>query len=136
MKRLLAIVRHPVLYCWMRMEAERMLILNGACAMLGIENPTIWELDQIHEKMNEILKILHDSPEMRKWFKGMPNVRFNIRWTLFLSRFRLLSVTREDVKRLLDLYNNALNVLSKENPTITDVVSTHIMMIRMFEELV
>lgn len=118
------------------MEAERMLLLNAACSMLGIEKPTIWDLDRIHECINSILKLFHDSPDMRKWFKGLRTVNSNLRLTLFISMFKCIVLERKDVKRLLDLYNNAVNVLSKDNVTISDVVDTHIIMVKFFEKFV
>ena len=137
MKRLLAIVRHPILYFWVRMESERMVLLHAACTMLGgIEKPTVWDIDRIHEKMNMALHIFHNDASIRKWFKDKRSVGAGLKWTLFLSRFKQLNVTRDDVRRLIDLFNNAVNVLSKKNVTIDDVVAVHRIMAMSFEKYV
>lgn len=136
MKKLLAILRHPILYFWIRMESERMVLLHAACTMLGLDKPTVWDIDRIHEKINECLFTFHNSPEMRKWFKSLPSINASLRWTMFMSRFKCLAVTRDDVRRLIDLFNNAVNVLSKENVTIEDVVAVHRVMAMSFEKFV
>lgn len=136
MKRLLFVLCHPRLYVLMRKEVEHLVLFHTACMMNENETPTVWDIDNIHEMMNKILTLIYMSPEIRDWFKkSTPIVRDCLKWTLFLSRFKLLSVSREEVKRCFDLYENALNVVSKcrENPTMTDAIHAHLFAMNAFE---
>lgn len=139
MKKLFAILRHPRLYVLMKIETERLVLFHTACMVNENETPTVWDIDNIHEMMNKILELIYQSQGIREWFKKFsPTLRACLKWTLFLSRFKMLSVSREEVKRCFDLYENALNVVSKcrENPTMTDAIRAHLFAMNSFEKFV
>lgn len=139
MKKLFAILRHPRLYVLMKIETERLVLFHTACMMNENETPTVWDIDNIHEMMNKILELIYQSQGIREWFKkSSQTLSACLKWTLFLSRFKLLSVSREEVKRCFDLYENALNMVSKcrENPTMTDAIHAHLFAVNAFEKFV
>ena len=135
MKRLFAIIRHPRLYHWFRKTQERMVVLNAACKLLEIQEPTVWDVDRIHNAMCDILGCIHRNPRM---FHDMPIIEDNLYWTILMSKFKRLSISREETKRVLDEYDFTIQYLggTGKNPTMVDVVSSHVMMVKLFPTLV
>ena len=133
LKRMFSILKHPHLFYQMVRDKERMVIFHCACTLMGLDKPTVWEVDKIHETMNEaLLNIYRD----RQLFAAQREICDKLFWTLLVSRFKQLSVTREVTRRCLELYDNCVSVLPKENVTVEDAVIAHIVMVSKFENFV
>ena len=133
LKRMCAILKHPYLFYQMVRDKERMVIFHCACTLMELDKPTVWEVDKIHAMMNEaLLNIYRDRPV----FAAQREICDKLFWTLLVSRFKQLSVTREDTRRCLELYDNCVSVLPKENVTVEDAVIAHIVMVNKFEHFV
>ena len=133
MKRLLAIATHPRMYYFFRRGLERMVLLHAACEMLHIKDPTVWDVDRVKDILNKILEAIHEDPHL---LDGNKIVCEHLFWTIMLSRFKKLTISRETTKRILDEYNFTVEHIKKENITSFDVITTHVLMVKMFGNLI
>ena len=106
MKRLLAIALHPITYFRFKKYKEMMVLFSISCKFLGIDKPSVWDIDNIHDAMCKLLCILHDD---KYALDGLSNVKSSLYWILLASKFKQLTITRAKVKELLDLYQFTLN---------------------------
>ena len=127
MKRLLAIALHPITYFRFKKNQEMMELFSTSCKFLGIDKPSIWDIDNICDSTNKLLCILHDD---RHVLDGLPNVKSTLYWTLLMSRFKQLTITREETRELLDLYQFTLN--HSKGTDVMDVAAMHNLMVQMF----
>ena len=133
MKRFLAIVRHPIVYFWFKRNQEQMLLLHSSCSVLKIDEPTVWDVDKIYTQFNVLLKAIHENKNL---FKTTPFVKKHLFWTIFLSRFTTLSISRESAKRIIDEFNFTIKTLPNETSNITGVVTSYIQMVNLFHVFV
>jgi len=133
MKRAIAIALHPVTYYRFRKVQEQIVLLYLACEILGIEQPTVWDVDRIRETISRTLDAMHDVPSM---LDGSPCASEHLFWTRLASRFARLTVTRECVKEMVEMYGITEKSIRVESPRPLDVVAAHVAMIKMFGEFV
>ena len=133
MKRLLAMIAHPVTYYRFRLAMEQMILLHAACEFANIKDPSVWDVDRINEVLNQMLQAFHEDPHL---LDGNKLVMEHLFWTRLLSRIKNLSISREGTKLVLEKYNFTTNYIDKEKPTTFDVVLTHICLIQMFGNLI
>lgn len=133
MKRLFKILSHPILFCAIVRDKERMCVFHCACTLLGIQKPTVWDVDRINEMTNKVMSGFHDS---NSFFTDSKTMWERLGWTLLVSKFKRISVPREVTKQCLDLYNNVVSVLSKEDVTVEDATIAHEIMVSNFENFV
>lgn len=133
MKRLLAIATHPWMYYQFRKGQEQMVLLFAACHFLNIKDPTLWDVDRLNVALNQILEALHEDPHLLDDNKPVMEHLF---WTRALSRFKKLTITREETRVMMEKYNFTIDHIKKDNPSTFDVVMTHILMVKMFGNLI
>ena len=133
MKRLLAIALHPFVYYQFRKCQEQMVLLYATCAFLRIEEPSVWDVDRIHDMLNEVLATLKSNPHI---LDGNELVKGHLFWTRLLLRFKSLTISREEVKNILEKYDFTVKNLKKEKPGAFDVVVIHVAMVAAFGELI
>ena len=142
MRRLLAIALHPVMYFRIKRMQEWIVLLWASTNMLEIESPSVWDVDRIHETINRIYAAFHEYPPA---LDAMPLAKKRLFWTLFLSKFKTLEITREEAKLVLDFYNNMQGDLSQliDEKGITDfkadlftVVCQMDLMVQMFDNMI
>ena len=109
MKRLLAIALHPLTYFRLKRMQEWIVLLWASAKFLDIEKPSVWDVDRIHETINQVYRAFHECPDI---LNITPTVKRRLFWTIFLSKFKTLEITREEAKRVLDLYNNTCGYIS------------------------
>ena len=127
MKRLLAIALHPITYFRFKKNQEMMVLFSTSCQLLGIDKPSIWDVDHIHDAMYKLLCILHDDKHA---LDGLSNVKSTLYWTLLVSRFKQLTITREETRNMFDLYQFTLN--NSKGTDVMDVAAMHNLMVQMF----
>ena len=141
MKRLLAIALHPIAYFRIKRMQEWIVLLWASTNLLEIESPSVWDVDRIHETINRIYVAFREYPNV---LNDNPLAKQRLFWTLFLSKFMTLEITREEAKLVLDFYNNMQGDLSQliDEKGITDlkadlftVVCQMDLMVQMFENL-
>ena len=103
MKRLLAIALHPITYFRFKRMQEWIVLLWASTTMLEIDEPSVWDVDRIHETINRVYGAFHECPDM---LDDNPLAKQRLFWTLFLSKFKKLEITREEAKLVLDFYND------------------------------
>lgn len=142
MKRLLAIALHPVMYFRFKRMQEWIVLLWASTNLLKIEEPSVWDVDRIRETINQMYVVFHECPGI---LNGTPLSKQRLFWTLFLSKFKTLEITREEAKMVLDFYNNIRGDISDliEKKGITDLkadlftVVCHMeLMVQMFGNLI
>lgn len=133
MKKVLAILCHPIVYFCVVKDLEMMVLFNCACTLLDLPEPTVWEVDKINEMTNSILYTMRSSPDC---IGNNRNVKSCLFWTRLILKFRDVTVSRDTTWHCLDLYNNATKVISKENVTLDDALAAHMLMVKKFEYLV
>ena len=142
MKRLLAIALHPIVYFRIKRMQEWIVLLWASTNMLEIESPSVWDVDRIHETINRIYMAFHEYPVA---LDDTPLAKKRLFWTLFLSKFKTLEITREEAKMVLDFYNNMQGDLSQliDEKGITDfkadlfaVVCQMDLMVQMFGNII
>ena len=142
MKRLLAIALHPVMYFRFKRMQEWIVLLWASTTMLKIDEPSVWDVDRIHETINHIYMALHEYPNA---LDDKPLAKQRLFWTLLLSKFKQLEITREEAKLVLDFYNDMQGDIYNliEEKGITDfkadvfaVVCQMDLMVQMFGNLV
>lgn len=102
MKRLLAITLHPITYFRFKRMQEWIVLLWASTNLLKIDEPSVWDVDRIHETINRVYEAFHECPTM---LDDTPIVKQRLFWTMFLSKFKKLKITREEAKMVLDFYN-------------------------------
>ena len=102
MKRLLAITLHPITYFRFKRMQEWIVLLWASTNLLKIDEPSVWDVDRIHETINQMYNAFHECPTM---LDDTPIVKQRLFWTMFLSKFKKLEITREEAKMVLDFYN-------------------------------
>ena len=141
MKRLLAITLHPITYFRFKRMQEWIVLLWASTKLLNIEEPSVWDVDRIHETINLVYKEFHECPTM---LDDTPIVKQRLFWTMFLSKFKKLEITREEAKMVLDFYNHMRGDISDliEHGSITNskadlfaVVCHMDLMVQMFGNL-
>lgn len=142
MKRLLAIALHPVMYFRFKRMQEWIVLLWASTNLLKIDEPSVWDVDRIHETINQIYGAFHEHPDI---LNDTPLAKRRLCWTMFLSKFKRLEITREEAKLVLDFYNSMRGDISDliEEKGITDlkadlftVVCQMELMVRMFGNLI
>ncbi len=142
MRRLLAIALHPVMYFRFKRMQEWIVLLWASTNLLKIDEPSVWDVDRIHETINRMYGAFHECPTM---LDDTPISKRRLFWTMFLSKFKKLEITREEAKLVLDFYNNMRGDISDliEEKGITDlkadlftVVCQMDLMVRMFGNLI
>ena len=142
MKRILAIAFHPITYFRFKRMQEWIVLLWASATMLKIEEPSVWDVDRIHETINRVYGAFHECPDM---LDDTPEAKQRLFWTLFLSRFKRLEITREEAKMVLDFYNDMQGSLFHliEKKGITDlkadmftIVCQMDLMVKMFGNMI
>lgn len=142
MKRLLAITLHPITYFRFKRMQEWIVLLWASTTMLKIDEPSVWDVDRIHETINRVYGAFHECPDM---LDDTPYAKQRLFWTLFLSKFKRLEITREEAKLVLDFYNDMRGDISNliEMKGVTDlkadlfaVVCQMDLMVQMFGNLI
>lgn len=110
MKRLLAIVLHPIIYFRFKRMQEWIVLLWASTTMLKIDEPSVWDVDRIHETINRVYGAFHECPSM---LDDNPLAKQRLFWTLLLSKFKRLEITREEAKLVLDFYNDMRGDMSR-----------------------
>lgn len=120
MKRLLAIALHPVMYFRFKRMQEWIVLLWASTTMLKIEEPSVWDVDRIHDNINRMYEAFHECPTL---LDDTPISKQRLFWTMFLSKFKKLELTREEAKMVLDFYNSIRGDISNliEEKGITDL---------------
>lgn len=120
MKRLLAITLHPITYFRFKRMQEWIVLLWASTKLLNIEEPSVWDVDRIHETINLVYKEFHECPNI---LDDTPIVKQRLFWTMFLSKFKKLEITREEAKLVLDFYNDMRGELAQmiEEKDVTDL---------------
>ena len=101
MKRMFAILTHPVDYFNLVRLREWVVMLQASTMMLKIDEPSVWDVDRIHKNINAMYGVFHEDPNVLKESKLLCKHLF---WTLLLSRFKQLEISRERAKYVLDFY--------------------------------
>ena len=120
MKRLLAITLHPITYFRFKRMQEWIVLLWASTKLLNIEEPSVWDVDRIHETINQVYEAFHECPTMLDY---TPIVKQRLFWTMFLSKFKKLEITREEAKLVLEFYNEMRGELAQmiEEKDVTDL---------------
>ena len=120
MKRLLAITLHPITYFRFKRMQEWIVLLWASTNLLKIDEPSVWDVDRIHETINQMYNAFHECPTM---LDDLPIVKQRLFWTMFFSKFNKLEITREEAKLVLDFYNNMRGEISDliESGSITNL---------------
>ena len=120
MKRLLAIALHPVMYFRFKRMQEWIVLLWASTSMLKIEEPSVWDVDRIHETINRVYAAFHECPTL---LDDTPISKRRLFWTMYLSKFKTLEITREEAKLVLDFYNDMRGDLAQmiEEKGVTDL---------------
>ena len=129
MRKLIAVLLHPFMYYRLKKAQEQMVFLYYACLLLKISEPSIWEVDRIRSTVDELLGLLHDMPHA---LDSHMKVKTHLFWTILLSRFKKLSVSRDEIKELLEKYNGLKQYVGKENPGVVDVMNLNIELVNRF----
>lgn len=103
MKRMFAILTHPVDYFNLVRLREWVVMLQAATIMLKIDEPSVWDVDRIQQNINAMYGVFHEDPNILKENKTVCRHLF---WTLLLSRFKRLEISRERAKYVLDFYEH------------------------------
>lgn len=101
MRKLIAILKHPVDYFNLVRLREWVVMLQASTMMLKIDEPSVWDVDRIHQNINAMYGVFHKDPNVLKESKLLSRHLF---WTLLLSRFKRLEISRERAKYVLDFY--------------------------------
>lgn len=101
MKRMFAILMHPVDYFNLVRLREWVVLLHASTTILKIDDPSVWDVDRIHKNINAMYEVFHKDPNILKESKLLCKHLF---WTLLLSRFKRLEISRERAKYVLDFY--------------------------------
>jgi hypothetical protein len=96
-----AILKHPVEYFNLVRLREWVVMLQASTMMLKIDEPSVWDVDRIHQNINAMYGVIHEDPNVLKESKLLCKHLF---WTLLLSRFKQLEISRERAKYVLDFY--------------------------------
>ena len=112
MKRMFAILMHPVDYFNLVRLREWVVLLHASTTMLKIDDPSVWDVDRIHKNINAMYGIFHKNPNVLKESKLLCNHLF---WTLLLSRFKRLEISREKAKYILDFYEHMKSDFEDKN---------------------
>ena len=110
MKRLLAIAFHPITYFRFKRMQEWIVLLWASTTMLNIDEPSVWDVDRIHETINRVYGAFHECPDM---LNDNPLAKQRLFWTLFISKFKRLEITREEAKLVLDFYTDMRGDMSR-----------------------
>ena len=117
------------------------MLLWASTKLLNIEEPSVWDVDRIHETINQVYEAFHECPTM---LDDTHIVKQRLFWTMFLSKFKKLEITREEAKMVLEFYNDMRGELAQmiEEKDVTDLkadlfaVVCHMdMMVQMFGNL-
>ena len=103
MKRMFAILKHPIDYFNLVRLREWVVLLQASTIMLKIDEPSVWDVDRIHQNINAMYEIFHKDPNVLNKNKTVCKHLF---WTLLLSRFKRLEISRESAKYILDFYEH------------------------------
>ena len=142
MKRLLAITLHPITYFQFKRMQEWIVLLWASTNLLKIDEPSVWDVDRIYETINQMYNAFHECPTM---LDNTPIVKQRLFWTMFLSKFKKLEITREEAKLVLEFYNEMRGELAQmiEEKDVTDLkadlfaVVCHMdLMVQMFGNLI
>jgi len=101
MKRMFAILTHPVDYFNLVRLREWVVMLQASTMMLNIDEPSVWDVDRIHKNINAMYELFYKDPNILNENKMVCKHLF---WTLLLSRFKRLEISRQRAKYILDFY--------------------------------
>ena len=101
MRKLIAIARHPVDYFDLVRLREWVVMLQASAMLLKIDEPSVWDVDRIRQNINDMYEVFHKDPNVLNENKVVCRHLF---WTLLLSRFKKLEISRERAKYVLDFY--------------------------------
>ncbi len=120
MKRLLAIALHPITYFRFKRMQEWIVLLWASTNLLKIDELSVWDVDRIHETINRMYGVFHECPTL---LDDTPISKQRLFWTMLLSKFKKLEITREESKLVLDFYNSIRGDISNmiERKGITDL---------------
>ena len=62
MKKLLAILKHPIDYVNLIRLREWVVLLQASTMMLKIDEPSVWDVDRIHKNINAMYEVFHEDP--------------------------------------------------------------------------
>ena len=111
MRRMFAILKHPVDYFNLVRLREWVVMLQASTMMLKIGEPSVWDVDRIQRNINAMYEVFHEDPNVLKENKLVCKRLF---WTLLLSRFKRLEMSRERAKYVLDCYEHMKTSLNGE----------------------
>ena len=111
---------HPITYFRFKRMQEWIALLWAATNLLKIDEPSVWDVDRIHDTINQIYGAFHECPDL---LDDTPLAKQRLFWTMFLSKFKKLEITREEAKLVLDFYNTMQGDLSDmiEKSGVTDL---------------
>ena len=112
MKRMFAILKHPIDYFNLVKMREWVVLLQASTVILKIDEPSVWDVDRIHKNINAMYGILYKDPNVLKKSKLLCRHLF---WTIFLSRFKRLEMSRERAKRIIDFYEHMKSSFTGKN---------------------
>ena len=112
MKRMFAILKHPVDYFNLVRLREWVVLLHASTTILNIDELSVWDVDRIQQNINAIYGIFHKNPNVMKKSKLL---RKHLFWTLLLSRFNRLEMSREKAKLILDFYEHMKSSFTNKN---------------------
>ena len=112
MKRMFSILKHPIDYFNLVRLREWVVMLQASTMMLKIDEPSVWDVDRIHQSINAMYEVFHKDPNVLNENK---TVRKHLFWTLLLSRFKQLKISRERAKYILDFYEHMKSPFNRKN---------------------
>lgn len=101
MKRMFAILTHPINYFNLVRLRELVVMFQASTMMLKIDEPSVWDVDRIQQNINAMYEVFYKNPNVLKESKLLCKHLF---WTILLSRFKQLEISREMAKYVLDFY--------------------------------
>ena len=130
MKRMFAILTHPINYFNLVRLREWVVMLQASTMMLKIDEPSVWDVDRIHQNVNAMYEVFHEDPNVLNDNKIL---RRHLFWTLLLSRFKRLEISRERAKYILDFYEHMKSSLTGKDELLRLMVFLN-MAVEMFGE--
>ena len=112
MGKVLSILLHPVTYFRLKKKQEHALLLAVACLACKIEEPTVWDVDNLHKAVNKYLEAIHIDSTM---LDGLGHMKESLFWHRLLSKLKKVELKREDIKEAIDNYAFLRSLLSSRD---------------------
>ena len=132
MGKVFAMMLHPIAYFRLKKKQEHALLLAVACLACKIEEPTVWDVDNLHKAVNTYLEAVHTDSTM---LDGLGHMKKSLLWHRLLSKLKKVELKREDVKEAVDNYAFLHSFLSSRgiDSSPTDVAAVLNAAVKMFE---